>query len=120
MGAISNTRLSDLYKLIEEGKEALFYSWPEWEKTRRCVLALDRWECTRCKAMGKYSPAAIVHHVAHLKDKPELALSVFNPDTKERQLVSLCRACHEAMHPERLRPAWQPSAVEPLTTERWD
>jgi 5-methylcytosine-specific restriction endonuclease McrA len=117
--AISTTRLAQLRKLIEEAREAEFYSWPEWERTRQQVLMLDHHECVRCKAHGKYSPAVLVHHVNHLKDKPELALSITDENGK-RQLVSLCRACHELEHPERLRPAWTAKIENPLTVERWD
>ena len=78
MPGITKTQLVRLKRLIAEGNEAAFYSWPEWEETRRKVLALDRHECTRCKARGRYSPAVLVHHVYHLKDSPELALSVYD------------------------------------------
>ena len=117
--AISATRLAQLQQLIEEAREAEFYSWPEWERTRQQVLTLDHYECVRCKAHGKYSPAVLVHHVNHLKDAPELALSITDENGK-RQLVSLCRACHELEHPERLRPAWTAKIENPLTVERWD
>ena len=117
---ISKTRLEQLKQLIETGREASFYHWPEWEETRRQVTLLDRGECYRCKQKGRYSPAAVVHHVKHLTDRPDLALSIFDPDTKERQLISLCRPCHELEHPERLRPAWTAKLEKPLTIERWD
>ena len=116
---ITPTRLAQLTALIATGREAEFYSWPEWEDTRRIVLTLDHHECVRCKARGKYSPAVLVHHVHHLKDKPELALSVWD-DADRRQLVSLCRPCHELEHPERLKPAWTAKQENPLTVERWD
>ena len=117
---ITQTRLAQLRRLIETGREHEFYDWPEWETTRQKVLQLDRYECTRCKARGKYSPAVLVHHVKHLTDRPDLALSIDDPDTKTRQLVSLCRPCHELEHPERLRPAWTAKITNPLTPERWD
>lgn len=117
--AISKTRLAELNKLIEQGREAEFYSWPEWERTRQQVLTLDHHECVRCKEHGRYAAAVLVHHVWHLKDHPEMALTI-KDDTGRRQLVSLCRACHELEHPERLRPAWTAKIENPLTKERWD
>lgn len=117
---ISKKRLNELKKLIEKGREDLFYSWPEWDRIRKRVRALDRNECVSCKKKGRYKPAEIVHHVKHLTDRPDLALSIIDPDTQERQLVSLCRACHEAAHPERLRPAWTEQTKDQLTSERWD
>lgn len=119
MPQITKTRLAQLERLIKEGREAEFYGWPEWDETRQKVLTLDSHECTRCKARGRYTPAALVHHVHHLKDRPDLALSIWTPDG-DRQLVSLCRPCHELEHPERLKPAWQSKLDNPLTVERWD
>ena len=117
---ISKTRQKQLERLIATGRESLFYSWPEWDEIRTRVLALDKNECTRCRKRGRYSPAVLVHHVKHLTDRPDLALSIFDPDTGDRQLVSLCRPCHELEHPERLRPAWTAKQTNPLTVERWD
>ena len=117
---ISAMRLRQLVTLISQGKEAQFYDWPEWDKVRDAALKLDRGECFLCRTRRKrYRKAALVHHVKHLKDRPDLALSLFDPDTGERQLVSVCRACHEDEHPER---RWRKimAARAPLTTERWD
>lgn len=115
---ISSLRLRQLQALLASGLSRRFYDWPEWEQVRDDVLRLDHWECQGCKARHRYQMAALVHHVKHLKDRPDLALSVFDPDTGERQLVSLCRACHEEQHPERIRrPAPRPP---PVTEERWD
>ena len=125
MGAgISDGRLAQLRKLIEDGREAEFYSWDEWRrKLRPEVLRLDNNECQLCKARGKVRTGAsgsrmIVHHVKHLVDRPDLALSVYDPDTGERQLITVCKDCHEALHPESMR---QTTPQEPpVTTERWD
>lgn len=117
---ISKRRLRQLEALIESGQVERFYSWPEWDAMRKQVRALDKFECALCKARGRYSPAEVVHHVKHVQDRPDLALSVFDPDTHERQLVSLCRACHEAQHPERLCSPWSASDKPQLTAERWD
>ena len=117
---ISAMRLKQLVLLIAQGKEAQFYDWPEWDARRMDALRLDRNECYLCRTKRhRYRKAVLVHHVKHLKDRPDLALSLFDPDTGERQLVSLCRPCHEEEHPERgwrrVRPA-----TEPVTQERWD
>lgn len=117
---ITQIRLEELRRLIAADREELFYSWPEWERIRRQVINLDRGECVRCREKGRYRPAALVHHVKHLTDRPDLSLSIYDPETKERQLVALCRPCHEEEHPERLRPAWTAKLEDPLTKERWD
>lgn len=113
-------QLIRLRKLIEDGCEERFYSWQVWRRLSHTVRTrIDRNECQACKRRGKYAPAEIVHHVKHLRDRPDLALSIFDPENGERQLLSLCRACHEMEHPERLHLA-QGAAAEPLTEERWD
>lgn len=116
--SITPTRLQQLQAMIAAGTSDDFYDWTEWVHVRRDVLQMDHQECQRCKDCGRYRRAVIVHHVKHLRDRPDLALSVVDPDTGERQLVSLCRACHEDVHPERgLKCYPQPP---PLTIERWD
>ena len=83
------------------------------------VLALDHYECQYCKAKGRYRRAKVVHHVNHLRDRPDLALSIWFRDAKgirRRQLISTCWDCHEEQHPERLR---KKASKPPLTPERW-
>lgn len=118
---ISPSRLEQLRALISTGNEASFYQWGAWggpDGIRQAVLKLDRYECQLCKARGRYSRGTIVHHVKHLRDRPDLALSLYDPDTGERQLITVCKACHEAEHPESLRQTAAPKV--PLTPERWD
>lgn len=118
---ISALRLRQLQALIAAGAADRFYDWSEWEEARNSVLRIDNWECQTCKVVRRFrkvKTAKLVHHVKPLKERPDLALSVFDPATGERQLVSLCRACHEEQHPERMRkPAPRPA---PITEERWD
>lgn len=106
---------------LAQGKPLTFYTSYAWKKKRRQVLALDRNECQKCKARGRYSRATMVHHVKHLQDRPDLALSIWDiqPDGEAvRQLVALCKSCHEQEHPERLKQHWKKKA-KPLTEERW-
>ena len=115
---ISPSRLAELTALIAAGQETKFYSWPEWRALRPEVLRLDHNECQVCKAAGRFRRGYIVHHVKHLRQRPDLALSVFDPDTGQRQLETLCKHCHELEHPESQR-QFQPKAL-PITAERWD
>lgn len=98
-----------------------FYDSPEWKRKRLEILERDHFECYHCRARGRYTRAVIVHHVKHLEDAPEFALSDTYVDGRgavHRQLISVCRDCHETVcHPERLRRTVLP---EPVTTERWD
>ena len=70
-----------------------FYHTGEWKRKRAEILQRDHNACQICRAKGRYRKAETVHHVKHLKDCPELALTNEN-------LLSLCSACHEDMHPE--------------------
>ena len=115
---ISETQLEQLRSQIDSGTEHLFYCCAPWKTRRKNFLERDHRECQICKASGKYRRATIVHHVKHLKDRPDLALSIYDPDTNERQLVSVCKQCHEDLHPEAQR-AVQADG-EPVTQERWD
>lgn len=116
---ISATRLHQLVELIQAGQEARFYGWPEWQAVREDVLKLDKRECVLCREQRRrYRPARIVHHVKHLRERPDLALSILDPETGERQLVSVCKKCHEALHPESQRQL--APHRPPLTAERWD
>lgn len=97
-----------------------FYIWSRWLQVRREVLSLDHYECQTCRSKyHRYRRADTVHHVNHLKDRPDLALEVWVDDPvthkKRRNLVSLCHDCHEEAHGFR-----KPKAPEPLTQERWD
>ena len=114
---ISAGRLAQLRALIAAGQEAQFYSWAEWLALRPDVLRLDQGECQRCKRRGRQRAARIVHHVKHLRDRPDLALSIWDPETEERQLVSVCKRCHEELHPESQRPF--PRTHAPVTEEPW-
>lgn len=116
LSGISPTRLDRLNGLIAAGTPEKFYSWSAWRRRKSAVLRLDNWECQRCKALGRYQRAEIVHHVKHLTDRPDLALSVW--DGEERQLISVCKRCHEQLHPEGQR-QFAPRPA-PLTDERWD
>lgn len=115
---ISEIQFQQLQAQIDAGCEHTFYCCAPWKNCREKVLKLDHYECQVCKARGKYRRASIVHHVKNLTDRPDLALSIYDPDTGERQLISVCKRCHEDLHPESQRKT-QP-AGEQVTQERWD
>lgn len=81
-----------------------FYSTWAWRAARKRALERDLGECVLCAQEGRYEldsagrphpvRATMVHHIAPLKTAPEKALELDN-------LMSLCDACHERMHPER-------------------
>lgn len=116
--AISQADLLRLKTLLDAGQEVVWYNCATWKRTRAKVLEMDRNECQVCKGRGKYRRGEIVHHVKHLRDRPDLALSVFDPDTGERQLLTVCKRCHEELHPEAQRQ--YRTEREPVISERWD
>ena len=75
-----------------------FYLSEKWKRKRRYILRRDSYECQMCRRYGRHIEAVEVHHIKHLDEYPELALDDSN-------LISLCHACHNAQHPEKIRAA---------------
>lgn len=117
MGMISSYDLKRLNELIKSGNTDAFYTWTSWLRKRDEVLSLDNYECQECKRNGRYSKAVLVHHIKHLKDRPDLALTIW--DGKDRQLISLCKSCHEKKHPESLK-RYSAKTDGYMNAERWD
>lgn len=69
-----------------------FYKSARWKKKRHAILKRDGYMCVECKKYGRRRDATTVHHIKELEQYPELALVDSN-------LVSLCEACHNKMHP---------------------
>ncbi|SHK46420.1 HNH endonuclease [Tepidibacter formicigenes] len=86
-----------------------FYKSTKWKNTRKKVLKRDNNECQRCKEAGRFHKAECVHHIKHLKDRPDLALM-------EDNLISLCYTCHNEVHPEKLHLSDKPKFNN---KERW-
>lgn len=71
-----------------------FYHSPAWQRKRSYILRRDGYLCQRCRRYGRIRQADTVHHIEELDDRPDLALTNSN-------LISLCRGCHNRMHPEK-------------------
>lgn len=84
-----------LHRLIDADRAEEFYWTYTWKKFRKQRRELDNNECQRCKRLGRYTEAQMVHHKKPLKEYPHLALSIFNTE-------SLCNACHNLEHPEKM------------------
>lgn len=111
-------KLARLTVMLSTGRENVWYNSGDWAAVKSAVKKIDHYDCLICKAMGRRRAACIVHHVKHLRDRPDLALSIYDPDTGARQLISVCKDCHEMLHPEAQR-QYRPHAA-PVTAERWD
>lgn len=73
-----------------------FYSTSAWLAARERVLMRDDHLCRRCARRGQIRVGDTVHHITPLEDAPALALT-------ESNLETVCRKCHEQLHPERAR-----------------
>lgn len=93
--------VEQIKKLIEDNRLDIFYNSKFWRRFSRKVKQEQNNECQICKSRGKYSPAKILHHVKHLKERPDLAYSRYYTDengAKHRQLLAVCFSCHEELH----------------------
>lgn len=116
--ARSDSRLH-LQDLLDAGREVVWYNSAAWRKMRDTVLRMDHHECQLCRRRGRHRRAVLVHHVKPVRDRPDLALCIFDPESGDRQLLSVCRRCHEELHPERqVMPSKR--RTPPVTPERWD
>lgn len=116
--AMTPDKLARLTAMLAAGRENVWYNSGDWKAIKSAIENIDHYDCLVCKAMGRRRAARIVHHVKHLRDRPDLALSIYDPDTGERQLICVCKQCHELLHPESQR-QYRPSKP-PVTAERWD
>lgn len=69
----------------------MVYKSKRWEHKRTAILSRDSYSCRWCKRYGKNVDASHVHHIYPVEFYPEYAYCNWN-------LISLCKACHNAMH----------------------
>ncbi len=116
-------QLERLMDMIAAGCEGDFYRTRAWKDLSAHVREMDRNECVLCRQRGRYRRAVLVHHVNHLTDRPDLALDIYYLDSdgnQKRNLISVCRTCHETVcHPEKAAKE-QRAKKHVITTERWD
>lgn len=68
----------------------------KWKRKREYILRRDKYMCQRCKRYGRTTEAKEVHHIKHADEYPELAYD-------NKNLISLCHACHNHEHPEKAK-----------------
>ena len=73
--------------------DAIYHN-KRYKRARAAALKRDEYLCQYCKRYGRMRQATITHHIKPVEIDPELA---YNADN----LVSLCMACHNKMHPEK-------------------
>jgi 5-methylcytosine-specific restriction protein A len=85
-----------------------FHSGALWQKTRLLKLRMQPL-CEEClRDGGKLQIACVVHHLADVSDRPDLAVALDN-------LESLCRAHHEHAHGRGEAPPTYSDAIDPQT-----
>ena len=77
--------------LMQHNNIKAFYNCSEWEHLRAKVLEEQHCECQICKDKGLYSKAVTVHHIKHVRQHPEAALTKDN-------LLCVCKECHYKIH----------------------
>ena len=99
--------------LIKKDELWRFYKGKEFRHLSAEILKKDHYECCICKRPN----ATTVHHVQFVRTYPELALSkyYFYEGKKYRNLISVCKECHNKLHPEKLKR----SKKRTITEERY-
>lgn len=78
-----------------------------WEKIRQRVFEIDHGECVRCNhkvfdsgVPKKITKATVAHHIFEVEKYPEYKYDIYVKigETTYRNIVSLCRDCHETIH----------------------
>jgi 5-methylcytosine-specific restriction endonuclease McrA len=109
-------------QLIAEDKLVKFYQSKEWTTLRTKILQEHHYECLHCRQHGIITKAQTVHHVNHVKDRPDLALTQHIMDDDGNRidnLIPLCNQCHNKEHPEKLL-KYRTRTKKDITDERWD
>lgn len=104
-------------EMIKKNDLSAFYNDTYWRKLSHEIIKENNNECYICKQNKKYSRAVLVHHVNHLKKRPNLAYcKTYTDGTGEHiQLMPLCHDCHEMMHQRGMYKITQKFT----NTERW-
>lgn len=118
-------------ELIGKGELWRFYKTREWQKLKASVLRAAHYECAECRKLGKVTRydaggngekrlLSTVHHVMHVRDHPELALSRYylgKDGGRHENLIPVCKSCHNRLHPEKHGQAGKMEGF--VNEERW-
>lgn len=88
-------------KCISNNEMYKFYKSEDWINLRNKIMTEQHNECFECKKNGIYKKADIVHHIKHVRNYPNLALSrkfIDDDGILKDNLICLCHACHEREH----------------------
>lgn len=110
-----------------------FYKSREWRTLKDKILKENHYECAECKKRGVITRYDVddegnkrllstVHHVQFVRKHPALALSrTYTYAGKTYQnLIPVCKACHNKLHPEKWKNGYKHNDVEHFVNEeRW-
>lgn len=90
-------------ELIDVDELWRFYKSKEFRKLKEEVLREQHHECQVCKEKGILTKADTVHHIQYVRNHPELALSKTYTymGREHRNLIAICRSCHNKVHKEK-------------------
>ena len=90
-------------ELMQQDKLWKFYKSKEFIKVKKEVMKEQKNECQECLKQGKITLADTVHHVQFVRKYPSLALSkyYFYKGKQYKNLVAVCKSCHNKLHPEK-------------------
>ena len=113
-------------KLIETDELWRFYKSKPWIRLKTKILRENHYECAECRKRGVITRRddgrllSTVHHVCHVRQHPELAMSRYYKDYEtgemKENLIPVCKACHNRLHPEKHR---QKNKNGFVNEERW-
>ena len=119
-----------ILQLIERDELWRFYKTKEWRSLKRRILTEHHYECAECRRLGRITRydrdkdgrrrlISAVHHVKHVRNHPELALSrtYTDMDGVHDNLIPVCKSCHNKLHPEKHRQAVAKDRF--VNVERW-
>lgn len=119
-------------ELIDKDELWKFYKSKDWIRLKTTILQMNHYECYECRRRGKITRfdtdaegnkklISTVHHVHHVRNFPELAMTLYvmDPETgrHELNLVPVCKACHNILHPEKNKKKKQEEGF--VNEERW-
>lgn len=99
--------VSWIKELIDKNELWRFYKSREFMQLREEVLNEQHHECYYHRQKGQIVKGKICHHIYHVRDYPQYALSKYVVDEngeKHINLICVCHKCHETIcHPDRLK-----------------
>lgn len=117
----TNELVKWINELIDKNELWRFYKSIEFRHLKEEVLREQHYECQECKKLGKITKADTVHHVQFVRKHPALALSKYYTyqGKQYRNLVALCKSCHNKAHPEKRKNFNKSKKKSFINEEKW-